>query len=145
QDIASRFNVLAPYINFPLDNPDKQDIEELIGAINQDEITKQNGEPYSEYSKDSLYKSLSNFYTDFLDYKEWFDDFDNPANITVKVEPEKIPSPKQIKQIADQARSLRDRVMILLGWSVGARAGELWYTRKTHKYPEGIKWKDIHV
>jgi len=38
QDISSRFNRLAEKIDFPLDDPEKRDIENLIGAINHDEI-----------------------------------------------------------------------------------------------------------
>jgi len=142
-DIASRFNRLAEKIDFPLDNPEKRDIENLIGAINHDEIRREDGGLYSEYSKDSLYKTLSNFYTDFLDHKDWFEDFDNPANIEVKVEPEKIPNPSQIREIASQSNNLRDKTLIMFGWATGARIGELLYTRETHKYPEGIKWRDI--
>jgi len=143
QDMASRFNSLAELIDFPLDEPEKKDVEKLIGAINHDELKKANGENYSEYSKDSLYKTLTNFYTDFLDYKEWFEDFSNPANIQVKVEPEKIPSPEHIRKFSAQANNLRDKAFIMFGWATGARIGELLYTQESHKYPEGIKWRDI--
>lgn len=143
EDISSRFNALADHIDFPLDDPDKKDLEKLIGAINHNEVTREDGKAYSEYSKDSLYKTLSNFYTSFKDYGDWFDDFENPANIQVQVEPEKIPSPEQIREIASQANNQRDEALVLFGWAVGARIGELLYTRETHKYPEGIKWRDI--
>lgn len=141
EKIPSRFNTLAEHIDFQLDEPEKKDIEKLIGAINNDEIRRNDGERYSEYSKDSLYKTLSNFYTDYLDYTDWFEDFDNPANIQVKVDPEKIPSPKQIKEIASEANNLKDEALVLFGWAVGARIGELLVTRETHNFLKELNGK----
>jgi len=69
RDYSSRFNKLADHIDFQLDNPSQEDLELLTSKFNQDEIRKNNGEAYSDYSKNKFWKTLSRFYQSETSYK----------------------------------------------------------------------------
>lgn len=126
-------------------------MENIIAKFNQDEITKQDGEPYSDHSKAKFWKTLSVFYRQFIkeegkgytlsiDGPELLEDLELRINPVTKVEPSTKPTPKEIKKIAEAANSLRDKCLILFGFSTGCRVGEIAVTQYD---PEPIRWKHI--
>lgn len=150
-DYASRFNSLAPHIDFRLDEAEQRDIEKIIGKFNQDDIRKSNGDEYSDHSKAKFWKTLSVFYRSFIkeEGKGFNEDIDGPELLedselridpVTKVEPESKARPHEILKMAEAASTLRDKVLIIFGWSTGCRIGEIAVTQYD---PDPIKWKHI--
>ena len=151
RDYSSRFNKLADHIDFQLDNPSQEDLELLTSKFNQDEIRKNNGEAYSDYSKNKFWKTLSRFYQSFIKRKGtgYNEDIDGPdlvEDLSIKVElstevnPDSLPTPSEVKEVVKHANSLRDKTIILIGWSTGARIGEIF---KTQYDKNVLAWNDI--
>ncbi|MFB6143934.1 MAG: tyrosine-type recombinase/integrase [Candidatus Nanohaloarchaea archaeon] len=151
RDYASRFNSLAEHIDFPLDEPDKKDIEEIIAKLNSDEIRKQNGEKYSDHSKDKTWCTISRFYRGFIkkqgkgynpeiDGHELLEDLKVNVDLSVNLDPDTKPSPEEVKTVAEAADTPRDRALIIFGWATGARIGELVVTQHDD---EPLRWKDL--
>ncbi|MFB6216682.1 MAG: tyrosine-type recombinase/integrase [Candidatus Aenigmatarchaeota archaeon] len=150
-DYASRFNKLAEVVDFPLDDPEQQDLERVVNAFNTDSIKKNNGETYSGYSKDKFSKTLSKFYNGFIkkqgkgynpdiDGPELLEDLEINASTSTKVDPDQLPTPDEVRKVANHANSLRDKALILFGWATGGRVGEMFVT----DYDEDpIRWEDI--
>lgn len=154
KDYASRFNTLSRVIDFKLDQAEKEDIEKIVNALNTDELRKENGEPYSDYSKDDIWKAIRVFYNKFikkegrgyrkeLDGPELVDDLDVNVDLSTDIDIHTRPTPEHVQKVAEQAGNLRDRALILFGWATGARIGEMGKTADHHKHPEPIKWEDI--
>lgn len=155
KNYASRFNSMAEYIDFKLDQPKRKDLENIIAGFNTDQITKNGGEePYSDYSKKKVYKTLSVFYNTFIDKQgrghnpdidgqELLDGLKIKTNIDHTIDLETRPTPDHVKKASEQTNNLRDRALILFGWATGARIGELGKTPKHQQHPEPLKWKDI--
>jgi integrase len=151
RDYASRFNVLAKHIDFQLDNPSQKDLEELVAKFNRDEIKKQNGKNYSDSSKAKFWKTLSKFYRGFIkkqgkgynqeiDGEELLEDLQIKVDLSTDVDPDRKPSPTEVKKVANHANTLRDRAIILFGWATGARIGEIFKTQ----YDDNIlTWRDL--
>ncbi|MFB6215592.1 MAG: hypothetical protein ABEJ72_01265, partial [Candidatus Aenigmatarchaeota archaeon] len=150
-DYASRFNTLAPHIDFKLDQPEKEDLEKIIAKFNRDDITKDNGEPYSDHSKAKYWKTLSVFYNSFIKEEgkgyreevegpELLEDLELRIDPVVKVNPDTKPLPREVRKVAEEANSLRDQALILFGWSTGCRIGEIAVTQYDK---EPIRWKHI--
>jgi hypothetical protein len=110
RDYASRFNSLAPHIDFDLDEPKKRDLEDLIAKFNQDEIRKQDGGRYSDHSKAKFWKTLSVFYRSFIEKEgdgynpdiegsELLEGLELRINPVVNVEPDTKAVPREIKEI----------------------------------------------
>lgn len=140
RDYSSRFNKLAEEIDFDLDNPSQRDLEELVSKFNTDEIRKNNGEKYSDYSKDKFWSTLSKFYNWFIkkEGKGYNEDIDGPnlledseisIDLSTEVDPDTKPSPEQIKKVANHANNLRDRAIILFCWATRTRVGEVFKTQ----------------
>ena len=154
-DYASRFNALASNIDFPLDKPSQDDLEVLAGDINNDRVQRLSGTgTYGDYSKKKFFKTIKTFYNQFIkregrgyneevDGERLVEDIEADVNIEKDINLDEIPTPEQVEKVAQAANSLRDRCIILFGWSLGARPGEIFQTKKTHQYPEPLKWKDI--
>jgi integrase len=160
EDYASRFNALAEYINFDLDNPEREDIEGLVSKLNADLITKKNQrdnpniddpEPYTDDSKIKFWKTLYRFYNllikrkgrgynEEVDGPALFEDLKLRAEPNNKVEPETKAKPEEIRELAESTNNLRNKALILFGWATGTRVGEL---SKTAKDPDPIRWEDI--
>lgn len=151
RDYASRFNSLAEHIDFELDQPEKRDLEDIIAKFNQDLITKNNGEPYSDHSKAKFWKTLSVFYQSFIkkEGKGFQEDINGPELLedlelrispVVKVNPDTKPVPEEVKQLAEAANNLRDQALIMFGWSTGCRIGEI---TQTQHDSDPILWKHI--
>jgi predicted RNA-binding Zn-ribbon protein involved in translation (DUF1610 family) len=154
-DYASRFNALAPYIDFKLDEAKVEDLEKIAGKINADEIEMLNGSGnYGDHSKDAMFKTLNCFYNQFIkqagkgyneeiDGENLMEDIEPEVTIEDDIDTDKIPNPEQVKKVADAANSLRDRCIVFYCWSLGNRIGEVAKTPETQQYPEPMKWKDI--
>jgi predicted RNA-binding Zn-ribbon protein involved in translation (DUF1610 family) len=154
-DYASRFNALAPNIDFPLDNPTQDDIEILAGDINNDRVERLRGSgTYSDHSKEKFFKTIKCFYNQFIKkpgegYKDevdgdrLVDDISADANTEKEINLEEIPTPEQVRKVAGAANTLRDQCLILFCWSLGCRPCEVFKTPDIQKYPEPLKWKDI--
>jgi len=154
KDYASRFNTLSRIIDFPLDQAEKEDIEKIVNALNTNELRKENGEPYADWSKEDIWKTVRVFYNKFikkegrgfkeeLDGPKLVDDLNINVDLSVDIDINTRPTPEHIQAVAEQADNLRDRALILFGWASGARIGEIGKTDDDHKYPGPIKWKDI--
>lgn len=151
RDYASRFNKLAEHIDFELDNPSQKDLENLVAAFNMDEVKKNNGEVYSEYSKDKFWSTISKFYTWFIKKEgkgynpdingpELLEDLEIKIDISTEVDPDQKPTPQEVKVVAKQADNLRDKALILFLWATGARVGEVFITQHNDT---PLKWKDL--
>lgn len=151
QDYSSRFNKLAEVVDFPLDKASQKDLEEIVAAFNQDKIQKNNGEPYSDYSKNKFWKTLSKFYSGFIKKKgkgynpeidgpELLEDLEIRVDLSTEVDPNSLPSPDQVREVAEHANSLRDKAIILFGWATGARIGEIFDTSYND---QPLCWKDL--
>lgn len=151
RDYASRFNGLAPHIDFKLDNPDKKDLEGIIAALNTDEIRKQNGEKYSDYSKEKYWSTLSRFYNGFIkkkgkgynediDGEALIEDLEVKTDLSVDIDSDRKPDPKQVREIAQEADNLRDKAIILFGWATGHRIGEVYHTQHDSNV---LRWRDL--
>jgi integrase len=151
RDYSSRFNKLAEVVEFPLDNPDQEDLERLVNAFNTDKLRKNNGETYSGYSKNKFSKTISKFYNGFIkksgkgynpdvDGPELLEDLEINASTSTKVDPSSLPTPKEVREVANHANSLRDKIIILFGWATGGRVGEMFETAYDK---DPIRWEDI--
>lgn len=151
RDYSSRFNKLAEVIDFKLYEPTQRDLERVVAAFNTDEVKKNNGQKYSDYSKDKFWSTLSKFYNWFIkkEGKGYNEDIDGPelledleikVDLSVEVDPDRKPTPKEVKKVANQADTLRNKAIILFGWATGARVGELFDT----EYNDNpLRWKDL--
>lgn len=151
RDYASRFNKLAEEIDFELDDPDQRDLERIVAAFNTDNIRKNNGDKYSDYSKDKFWSTLSKFYSWFIkkegkgyneaiDGPELLEDLEIKVDLSVEVDPDRKPTPEEVKEVANQADTLRDKAIILFGWATGARVGEIFETQYNDR---ALLWKDL--
>jgi hypothetical protein len=139
-DYSSRFHKIIQHIDFQLDNPSQEDLELLVSKFNQDEIRKNNGEPYGDYSKNKFWKSISKFYNSFIKRKgkgynksvdgpELIQDLEISVELSTKVNPDSLPTPSEVRKVVKHANSLRDKAVILVSWSTGARVGEIFETQ----------------
>jgi integrase len=151
RDYASRLNKLAEEIDFPLDEPEQRDLERIVGDFNTDKIRKNNGEKYSDYSKDKFWSTLSKFYSWFIkkegkgynsdiDGPELLEDLEIKVDLSVEVDPDRKPTPEEVKKVANQADNLRDKAIILFCWATGARVGEIFETQYND---DPLTWKDL--
>ena len=151
QDYSSRFNKLAEHVDFDLDNPSQRDLEELVAKFNRDKIRKNNGEKYSDYSKDKFWSTLCKFYNWFIkkEGKGYNEDIDGPElledleisiDLSTEVDPDTKPSPAEVKKVANHTNNLRDRAIILFCWATGTRVGEVFTTQHND---EPLTWRDI--
>lgn len=151
RDYASRFNKLAEIVEFDLDKPSQRDLEEVVSAFNIDEVRKNNGEKYSDYSKDKFWSTLSKFYRGFIkkegkgynpniDGPELLEDLEISVDISTDIDPDRKPTPEEVKKVANHAKTLRDRAIILFSWATGARIGEVFITQDNDT---PLKWKDL--
>lgn len=151
QDYSSRFNKLAEVIDFKLDQASRQDIEEIYAQFNQDEIRKSTGGKYADRSKDKFDSTLKKFYNWFikkegkgynpdLDGPELVEDVEMNIDLTTKVDPDRLPTPKEVRRVGGHAKNLRDQTLIVLLWSSGARVGEMF---KTEYNDYVLKWENI--
>lgn len=151
RDYSSRFNKLAEVVDFQLDNPTQRDLEEIVADFNQDNIKKNNGEKYSDYSKDKFWSTLSKFYRWFIkkqgkgyneqvDGEDLLEDLEIKVDLSTDVDPDRKPTPKEVRKVANHANSLRDKAIILFGWATGARVGEIFDTEYSD---QPLLWKDL--
>lgn len=151
RDYASRFNKLAELIDFSLDNPSQQELEEIVAAFNTDEIKKNNGETYADYSKNKFWKTLTKFYNSFIkpEGKGYNKDIDGPdllndlemnVDLSTEVDPDALPTPKEVRKVANHTENIRDKAIILFGWATGARVGELF---DTDYNDSPLLWEDL--
>ena len=124
--------MIAEDIDFKLDNPEKSDIEMIVGDLNEDIITRENGEPYAIDTKETIYNALTKFYTQFIktegkgysediDGEALFEDVDLQEQSEVDIDRERKATPEQVKEVADHAKNLTHKAIILFGWSTGFR------------------------
>jgi len=140
---ASQLHIAAEYFDKPLCRLNQEDILNLVGDLNQDNVEKKRGGgTYGESVKRKLFNYLREFCREQLE-KEIFEGLNNPADTSKSFDPRTRFSPSQIKQLARESNNLRDRAFIVFGWATGARIGELLYTDESHSHPEGLKWRDI--
>jgi site-specific recombinase XerD len=151
RDYSSRFNKLAEVIDFKLDEASKEDIEEIYAKFNQDRIKKNNGSNYADISKDKFDSTLKKFYNWFikkqgkgynpdLNGPELVEDVEMNISLSTEVNPDRLPTPKEVRKVGKHAQNLRDQTLILLLWSTGARVGEMF---KTEYNDYVLRWNNI--
>ena len=158
-DYISRFNTLAPKIDFPLDEPTQSQITKLASDVNKDRVERQRGDgKFSDDSKIKFIKTVKTFYRQFIkkpgqgyvdevDGKRLVDDI-KPQTKKEKdddedqIDTSEIPNPEQIKKAAS-GEKLQRKCLLLFSWGLGARTGEIFKTGEQYDYPEPLKWKDI--
>ncbi|NMI89284.1 tyrosine-type recombinase/integrase [Nanohaloarchaea archaeon] len=62
------------------------------------------------------------------------------TDISVDFDPDDLPEPQQVKKVAKNTKNLRDKAVILLLWSTGARVGEIFNTQYNDRV---LKWQDL--
>lgn len=152
-DFANKWNNFAPFIDFKIDEPTREDIENLMKALDRDKITQKNGTPYAAQSKLKHYKALSTFYRNFIDHpdREYNKDISGYSVIqgqkfwlseepSHNIKKETKQSATEIRKMASTLDKLRDRCILVFGWSCGARIGEIF---KTQEKPQPLLWGDI--
>lgn len=151
--VSSGFSMIAGDIDFRLDRPEKSDIERIVGDLNEDIITREDGKPYAIDTKETIYNALTKFYTQFIkakgkgyneniDGEALFEDVDLQEQSDVDINRERKATPEQVKEVADAAKNLTHEALILFGWSTGFRNCE-WLI--TDEYPWPLKWKHIDL
>lgn len=151
RDYSSRFNKLANHVDFKLDQASREDLQEIYAKLNSDKIRKNNGEKYSDYSKDKFDSCLSKFYNWFIKKqgKGYNPDIDGPGliedlevsiDISTEVDPDRLPRPTDVKRVAEHGKCLRDKTLIVILWSTGARVGEIF---KTEYSDTVLTWNDV--
>jgi len=151
RDYSSRFNKLAEVIDFPLDQASKKDIERIYAMFNQDEIRKNTGGKYADISKDKFDSTMKKFYNWFIKKqgKGYNSELDGPGlvedvemniELSTEVDPDSLPTPKEVRKVVDHAKNLRDKTLIMVLWSTGARVGEIF---KTEYNDYVLKWENI--
>jgi len=99
----------------PLTGMDRSRIRDLIIAINQDELTRYDGKPYSPNSKAELRKTLQQFYQ-FRGRRDdvQFISSNVPTSQRKGLDPRHIPTPDDIDAVMDEAVNPRDRALVAL-------------------------------
>lgn len=149
--LSSRLSTLSRAIDFKMDEAEKDDIKKVVAALNTDELQKLDGGAYSDFSKESFWKTITRFYRGFIksEGKGYNEEIDGPdltkdlevkTNIEARVDPRTKPSPEQIKKLVDAAKSLRDKALIMFCWASGCRVGEVF---RTPDDQEPLRWKHV--
>lgn len=152
RDYSSRWNCMAELIDFDLDNPERDDLVNLVYDINNDKLKKQDGSNYSAHTKQKCLKTIQTFYNNFINIRGrgYNKDIDGPVLVSrltikdtpsVKVRKDSKPTPEQIKEICQATNSLVEKAVILFAWSTGCRVGEVWVTDEK---PEPLRWENIN-
>jgi len=131
------FNVLADSINFQLDNASREDLIELVGKINNNELkpairqeTEGEGlnielqeKDYGIYSKAEFRKTLSKMYRAFYNEEDKIDfiSTDPKEKNKSKLKAEELPKPEHVKEMIRAANNSRDEALIMTLWDTGAR------------------------
>lgn len=154
---ASRVSSIKELIDFPLDDPEKKDIERIFAEFNSDGLQKERAgkdgsKTYSIESKESFEAFLGKFYRTFIKKKGkgYNEDVDGPelledlklnGSSSIDLDRDKIPSPEQVKKVAESSKNLTHKAMILFGWATGFRNCE-WVD--TDGY-QALKWKHVEL
>lgn len=146
QRYKTAWNRLNEEINWKLEQASIEQLKELVGRINGNEIKKRNGETYKEDSKAEFRKFLNKLYTDYLDYDktklDWLKSSANSSK-TNKIDPEAIPKPGHVKEMVDAANNQRDETFFMVLWDSGARIGGLVETKYEDSNSEPLKWSQV--
>ncbi|MFB6076887.1 MAG: tyrosine-type recombinase/integrase, partial [Candidatus Nanohaloarchaea archaeon] len=92
-----------------------------------------------EQTKREYKKAVKKLYSDYLDSKKPEfdgDEFCDFFTLTVSesyTDPDRLPGPKEVRELVKAADRLRDKAFIMTLWSTGGRIGEIL----------GLKWKDV--
>lgn len=133
-NILRQFNVLAPHIDFKLDQANRQDLLQLVRKINQDEIGEQD---HSIWTLCEYKKALKAYYS-------WLTGKEHPEILDfMKVHPKEREKPKvskdellnvrQVEKMINACSNPRDKVFLAMLWDSGARLSELLT----------LRWKDL--
>ncbi len=128
---------LLEHVDWPLDEPEKDDLIELVGKINQDEIRDRELSPHTKHE---YKKAIRKFYCHYLESKKNGDfdgeqlcDFFTLTVNTTPVDPDRLPTPETVKRLVKNADRTRDKALIMTLWSSAGRIGEVL----------GLQWKDV--
>jgi integrase len=151
RDYASRWRKLGEVIDFKLDEATRDDLLNVMSDINTDEIKKRNGEDYSDHTKKKFLKTIQTFYNNFIDFKGRGHKPDVDGSVLVRglsvqdepakqIRKEYKPTPSEVKQVIDAAKSLQEKCVIAFTWGTGCRVGEVFVTDDKSSY---LQWEDI--
>lgn len=130
--------------NWSIEEVDKAKLTRYVGKLQTDEICKKNGEPFASSTKREIKKGIRKLYVDYADsYQDelnFSEGFDAEEIINFKLggsrsytDPERLPTPKTVKELVENCKRPRNKAYIMLLWSTGGRNGEIL----------GLKWRDV--
>lgn len=127
---------LAEHIDWNLDEVEKDDLIALVGDVNKAKFRERDLSPYT---KMEYKKTIRKFYCHYFESKnpdfdgEQLCDFFTLTVNTKDVDPERLPTPRTVRQLVTNANCVRDKAMIMALWSSAGRIGEVL----------GLQWRDI--
>jgi len=135
---------ILEHVNWQIEEADKNKLTEIVGDLNTGNLSKRNGETFSESTKREIKKGIRKMYTDYvekyskdLDFKEGFQG-DEIISFTLTIDrnytdPDRLPTPSTVKKLVENMNKTRDKAYTLLLWSTGGRHSEIL----------GLKWEDV--
>jgi integrase len=122
----STFKVIAPLIDFKLDEASKKDLKRLVGEINQNKVP---GEDRSVWTIAEYKKGVKKFYR-FLEGEEEPDIIDFVKSHPKESEkpmtdPDELLKPEHVDEMVRNATNVRDKAYLKFLWDSGARIGEI--------------------
>jgi integrase len=132
------------YTDWDIEEVDKTKIAKLVGDLSSDKITKSSGKPFASATKRELKKGIRKMYIDYVEtYRNELDvgnDFRGEELINFDLaidknytDSDRLPTPKTVKSLVENANKIRNKAYIMLLWSTGGRNGEIL----------GLKWQDV--
>ncbi|MDY6773567.1 MAG: site-specific integrase, partial [Candidatus Nanohaloarchaea archaeon] len=128
------FYQLRDHIDFSLEDAEKEDIVQLVGKINNDEVKEMADETKKEYKK-----AIKKFYGDYLDDKlhdfdgEEYTEFFSLTVTSTLPDPDELPTPSTVQALVEETDDPRNKAIIMVMWSTGGRISEIL----------GLQWRDV--
>jgi len=125
---------VCKHTDIDLEHADKDDLIEVVGAINNNELGVRD---YAPLSKEEFRKTLSKLYRAYFDKPDLIDFMQigvkkkNQKNL----KSEEIPSPDDVKEMVDACRNSRDEALVMTLWDTGGRIEETL----------NLRWKDLDI
>ncbi|PTD94648.1 integrase [archaeon SCG-AAA382B04] len=118
--LINTLKIIAENINFNFEESDEDDIKDLVGWINQRDVSEATKKDYRVITK-SFFKWLND--GDYPDKVEWI-------KTTLKGKrknklPKNVLREDDIKKLLEASSNPRDKALIALLWETGARMGEI--------------------
>lgn len=135
---------ICKHVDWKIEDVDKTKLTKLVGDLNTGNLSKKNGKKFSAATRGEIKKGIRKMYTDYVESYSTNLDVDDDfkgeeiINFTLTIDrkftdPDRLPTPRTVKSIAENLDRTRDKAYVLLLWSTGGRHGEVL----------GLKWRDV--